>query len=129
MISHKSIIPTKIKCAKNFKNSVFCRFQNRLFDFSQVSIIGDTRNFQSNFFNIQEANNGDILTNPLLKNLKQLLNIPGDYINNVTLSKRCDIWEERPVFISSNDDIYNLGHFFEDLMTTWVMIVMSQRYI
>lgn len=37
----------------------------------------------------------------------------------------CDIVESRPTFVLSNDDIFNLGHYINDVMNIWNMIVLS----
>ena len=100
-----------------------------MLDFSQVQIIGNIRSFGSRFFNIKLNQSDDMSEHPLLQHIQASLNIPsGDLITIASLSDDiCDIWEEKPVFLSSNDDIYNLGHFSEDLITTWAMVVMSNR--
>jgi hypothetical protein len=56
--------------------------------------------------------------------LNEVLVSNGD--SNVSTLK-CDVIESRPVFLLSNDDIYNLGHFSNDLMGIWSMIMMSGR--
>lgn len=37
----------------------------------------------------------------------------------------CDVVENRPVFIISHDDIYNLAHFINDVMNIWLMRLLA----
>jgi hypothetical protein len=59
-------------------------------------------------------------------------NIPGLVHHTTTSSTfdfksqaRCDIIESRPTFILSNDDIFNLGHYSNDVMNVWNMLVLA----
>lgn len=40
---------------------------------------------------------------------------------------QCDIYEERPAFVLSNDDIFNLGHYINDVIGIWAMTVLASR--
>ena len=42
------------------------------------------------------------------------------------MHSNCDIIETRPTFILSNDDIYNLGHYYNDLIGIWGMLTLSK---
>jgi hypothetical protein len=37
----------------------------------------------------------------------------------------CDVVENRPTFIVSHDDIYNLAHFMNDAGNVWTMLLLS----
>lgn len=37
----------------------------------------------------------------------------------------CDLIEKRPTFVLSNDDIFNLGHYYNDVMGVWGMLVLA----
>jgi len=41
------------------------------------------------------------------------------------MQAQCDIVETRPTFVLSNDDIFNLAHYFNDLMGVWGMLALS----
>lgn len=41
------------------------------------------------------------------------------------MAAQCDIIETRPTFVLSNDDIFNLAHYFNDLMGVWGMLMLS----
>lgn len=41
------------------------------------------------------------------------------------LEAQCDIVETRPTFVVSNDDIYNLGHYYNDVMGVWGMLTLA----
>lgn len=38
---------------------------------------------------------------------------------------KCDVIENRPTFILSNDDIFNLGHYYNDVMGIWGMLTLA----
>ena len=40
-------------------------------------------------------------------------------------ANKCDIIETRPAFVLSNDDIFNLGHYINDVMNVWNMLMLS----
>lgn len=40
---------------------------------------------------------------------------------------RCDVTENRPTFVLSNDDIYNLGHYINDVMMVWNMVTLANK--
>ena len=39
----------------------------------------------------------------------------------------CDVHEKRPAFVMSNDDIYNLGHYMNDVMGVWCMLLLANK--
>ena len=43
-------------------------------------------------------------------------------------TKDCSYVETRPTFILSNDDIFNLGHYMNDVIGIWSMMLISNAY-
>lgn len=108
-----------VKCATNYKSNTFCKLQNVTLDFSKLKLATDvTRKFDDGFLTIYNKNGGN--------NLKYL-DIPGMIIDKTTNIPICDIYETRPTFVVSNDDIFNLGHYMNDVMSIWSMLVLSNR--
>lgn len=110
-----------VSCAHDVKTSTFCRFQNVILDFSKVRYVGRSRAFDSEFFNVY----AEEFTTPSID-----MAIPGlqQHImtrNQAIESNHCDVFESRPVFLLSNDDIYNLGHYSDDLISMWHMLALS----
>ena len=109
-----------VTCATNYKSNTFCKLQNVTLDFSKLKLATDiTRKFEDGFVTIYDKNGGN--------NLKYLSDIPGTIIDRTGNIPKCDIYETKPTFIVSNDDIFNLGHYMNDVMSIWSMLVMSNR--
>ena len=113
---------SKVRCGLNSKNSLFCKFNNIRIDYSKSSINGESRSFDKGFFTTY-----GIQTN-------QYFDIPGSMnidssSNNLKWmeSNECDIIETTPTFLTSNDDIFNLAHYINDVMDVWTMIMISGK--
>ena len=50
-----------------------------------------------------------------------------DYLYNKYFRNECDIIETTPTFLTSNDDIFNLAHYINDVMDVWTMIMISGK--
>lgn len=112
-----------VSCAHDVKTSTFCRFQNVTLDFSKVKYMKKSRTFEDGFFNIfAEEFKGPVD-----------MDIPGLKLHTmsreqaVEANQQCHVFESRPVFLLSNDDIYNLGHYSDDLISMWHMLVLAGR--
>lgn len=90
-------------------------------DFSKMTPHGLTRSFSSGFVTL--------FGRPLQESI--LPHVPGLHLQSPEASfdllkdGSCDLVEARPTFILSNDDIFNLGHFSNDLMNVWNMLVLG----
>ena len=113
---------SKVRCGLNSKNSLFCKFVNIRIDYSKSSINGESRSFHKGFFTTYGIQT------------ERYIDIPGSTnidssSNNLKWmqSDECDIIETTPTFLTSNDDIFNLGHYINDVMDVWTMIMISGR--
>ena len=56
------------------------------------------------------------------------MDIPGlEYSSDPAALASCDVTVRKSTFLLSNDDIYTLGHYSNDLMTIWNILVMANR--
>ena len=114
---------SSVNCAVNEKAYSFCKFSNVTVDFRRVQEIGTTRQFEYGFFstygeNLNEDFQFDI---PGMAHVVQLR----DRIDES--AEEYDSLERRPSFIISNDDIFNLGHYMNDVMNVWHMSLMAGK--
>lgn len=106
-----------VKCASNFKESTFCQLKSTVLDFSKLGVQGQSRSFGSGFLQAFGEK----------KQLFSAPDVPGRELRDDATSGRCDETESRPTFVVSNDDIFNLGHYINDVMGVWAMLVMANR--
>jgi hypothetical protein len=108
-------------CAKNLKTSTLCQFSNVVMDFSQAVAVGKSRNFYKGFLTTY----GKVIAPSLDPGIpgRSHMNIPFGSDPNL----KCDEEEIRPTFVLSNDDIYNLGHYYNDLVGIWALTVLAKR--
>lgn len=96
--------------------------KNVTMDFSKMSHHGGTRQFSSGFLTVygamHHANYSALPAYPGLVYAQP--HIPYD-------PTQCDSTEHRPTYILSNDDIFNLGHYMNDVLTVWQMVTMSNH--
>jgi len=112
---------SKVVCGADIKTSTFCRYSNVLVDFGKAKIHGASRSFERGFVTTY----GQLVKGvefPAIPGLAHV-SVPAHSVAPMP----CDVTEERPVFVMSNDDIFNLGHYMNDVMTVWNMIMLSQR--
>eukprot|EP01038_Epipyxis_sp_PR26KG_P009462 gene9462-12748_t len=110
-----------LSCITNLKTSSFCQFQNVIVDFSKLHVVGSSRGFSNGFLTTYGN---------LIKHVEAVL--PGIHHKQMStlsynLSSHCDYIETRPTFVLSNDDIFNLGHYINDVMNIWNMIVIANK--
>lgn len=112
-----------IECVTSHKANSFCKLSNVTLDFSKVRIGSDARSFANGFVTTHGHSNTKVIPSP-------------GYRHSATLSSRaedikemsqCDEWEERPAFVLSNDDPFNLSHYMNDVMMIWSMLVLAGR--
>jgi hypothetical protein len=110
-----------VDCRENVKACLLCRYDNTSMDFSKVRTIGASREFSKGFLTTY----GKLQSGPYASN-----NINAVGKDHVSLPKNahpvthCDVYEDRPVLVLSNDDIFNIGHYINDVATIWNMLVM-----
>lgn len=113
-----------VKCAPNLQSTIFCQSLNIVIDFSKAEINGQTRMFKMGFVQAFGKINKD--HEHLLPDIPgfQHIQVDNNYDN---IDMRCDIIEDKPTYILSNDDIFNLGHYINDVMMIWSMVVLSNH--
>ena len=129
----KSPKSSQVSCGLNNKNSLFCKMTNVRIDFSKSQINGDSRSFRSGFFQTYGTQDVSTIGNDKVLKLIESL-APGTVHidssrNNLKWmeNEECDVIETSPTFLTSNDDIFNLAHYMNDVMDMWTMIFLSKR--
>ena len=112
-----------VTCGSEIKTSTFCRYANVVVDFSKATVSLSSRAFARGFVHTYGE---------LDQSAGDFPDVPGILHEHVGRSEahkdmRCDEIEKRPVFVISNDDIFNLGHYMNDVMTVWNMVTLSKR--
>lgn len=111
-----------VNCAIDIKQSTFCRSKRVVMDFSKLGSAGPSRSFGTGFYTTY----GDRLSKLGKPEIPGKLHIP-DEGRVYDESRECDEVETRPTFVISNDDIYNLGHYINDVALVWNMAVLANR--
>lgn len=125
-----------IKCNKNVLGTTFCKNTNIQINYNKMSESKGNRNFQNGFITTYGKLYGDINMPPDTVGRQHVdvdaaTTSSSSYKNNSNAQFNqpkemvCDIYETRPTFVLSNDDIYNLGHYYNDVISIWNMIVLS----
>jgi hypothetical protein len=91
-------------------------------DFGKLGTAGPSRSFGTGFYTTY----GDRQSKLRKPEIPGKLHIP-DEGRVYDESKECDAVETRPTFVISNDDIYNLGHYINDVALVWNMAVLANR--
>jgi hypothetical protein len=108
---------SEVKCATNLKATVYCRSKDVVIDFSKAKPSGLSRSFSRGFLQTYGTRT---------KGKGGLPEVPGlQHIDDANADMHCDEVEERPTFVLSNDDIGNLGHYINDVMMIWNMVVLA----
>lgn len=128
LINQRLIITgdSNVNCAANVGTYAFCKFSNVTIDFSRGMPRGIRRYFKDGFF----TSRGYLLEN------RYSFDIPGWHHIEMNDSMKDDDVKDfaqpdeveiRPTFIISNDDIFNLGHYMNDVMNVWQMTILAGR--
>jgi hypothetical protein len=108
------------------------QYGNVMLDFSKITTHSTSRSFSEGFLTARGE----------MKNFAHIPKVPGFLVQEGTTNNHalrageispelalmhadCDIVESRPTFVLSNDDIYNLGHYYNDVMGIWGMLAMA----
>ncbi len=119
---------SNVACIEELKTSTLCRMENVEIDYSRMKTGLSMRNFKPGFV--------QTFGKMVYKNFQEKKNFPpfeilgklhrsGERAIHDTKEHMCDIIESRPTFIMSNDDIYNIGHYFNDIMAVWASSVLA----
>jgi hypothetical protein len=117
VIFNQSTGHSSMECAVSSKNSQFCNLHNVVIDFSKIHNDGSSRHFSNGFVTLY--NN---ITSLSQHSISSPIPMGFDITNKPFDPLICDSYEERPTFIMSHDDIYNLGHNMNDVMIVWAMM-------
>jgi len=114
---------SSVVCGTDIKTATFCRYSNVVVDFGKASVSGSGRSFVRGFLTTFGQLEGKQSEFP---------EIPGRVHVNVPEGQApadmgCDASESRPVFVMSNDDIFNLAHYMNDVMTVWGMLLLAKK--
>jgi len=124
-----------VSCASNVKASTFCRLVNVQLDFSKIYVSGKQRSFELGFLKtfgkkVAQFSAPEV---PGRQHIETSHSRPTSSLSDPLAAEsrpsemKCDEIETRPTFIVSNDDIYNLGHYINDVMGVWAAVVMANK--
>jgi hypothetical protein len=102
------------------------QYRDVVMDFGKAHVHSSSRTFDEGFLTVH----GEML------NYAHAPKVPGWAVRSTNGAKdskgaveamheRCDVVEHRPTFVLSNDDIFNLGHYYNDVMGIWGMLTMA----
>jgi hypothetical protein len=90
---------------------------NVTLDFSKMKSIGQSRSFATGFLTMfGDLDNTERSYLPLYAGMRAV---------SANTQSDCDIIESRSVYMLSNDDIYNLGHYINDVIMTWALLILT----
>jgi hypothetical protein len=104
----------------------YMQYRDVVMDFGKAHVHSSSRTFDEGFLTVH----GEML------NYAHAPKVPGWAVRSTNGAKeikevaeamheRCDVIERRPTFVLSNDDIFNLGHYYNDVMGIWGMLTMA----
>ena len=120
-----SLESSRVDCAVDIKTSTFCRSERVVLDFGMLGKQGSSRSFGRGFYTTYGERTGRGGNKPEIAGKRHIS--PGDGRYEEASSSVCDYVEKRPTFVISNDDIYNLGHYINDVASVWNMAVLAGR--
>jgi hypothetical protein len=134
--STSAAFATNITCIVDYKTTSYCDLRNVRMDFSKMSDVGASRSFSSGFLSLYGERDREFGALPMYPGIAIESSIDEASETTTTTTKKgkgtengpvCDVVETRPTFVLSNDDIFNLGHYINDVMGVWAMTVLSRR--
>lgn len=97
------------------RTATYCELSEVMLDFSKAKVQGLSRGFESGFLTIHgDINHAALPLYPGIRNPKTAFN-----------RDVCDRYEDSTAFLLSNDDIFNLGHYINDVMMVWAQMAMT----
>ena len=120
---------SKIDCIEELKSSTFCRMRNVTVDYTKAPVAGGTRSFKGGTRSFKP---GFVTAYGIAKQSSKEFEpkgVSGKLIRAGGPPKvaQCEVTEKRPTFIMSNDDIFNLGHYMNDIMAVWNMLMLANK--
>ena len=110
----------KVSCFRSPYGHHMCKLMDVVIDFSRMTTAGRSRSFSSGFLQVP-LTSGDVhVVKGVMADVKGW-RFEGDG------KTKADLEVTSPVFVNSNDDIGNLMHNMNDVMTVWAMLKLSQR--
>eukprot|EP01040_Poterioochromonas_malhamensis_P014623 gene14623-16212_t len=113
-----------VKCIQDYKTTSYCKMENVVLNFNQIQTHGGARGYSNGFLNFYgkqyEENKSFLPVYPGISSISDR-RVPSP------ATQDCSKKETRPTFILSNDDIFNLGHYMNDVMGIWSMSVLANR--
>jgi hypothetical protein len=102
------------------------QYRDVVMDFGKAHVHSSSRTFDEGFLTVH----GEMV------NYAHAPKVPGWAVRSTNgamnskeaveaMHERCDVIERRPTFVLSNDDIFNLGHYYNDVMGIWGMLTMA----
>jgi len=102
---------------------LYDQMQRVVVDFSKMATHSGTRHFAPGFLTLYgKLHAGNYSAMPLYPGLRH--DTGTTYQQAV---QTCELVERRPAFVLSNDDIFNLGHYINDVIAIWSMAVLAHR--
>ncbi|RYG69101.1 glycosyltransferase family 61 protein [archaeon] len=96
----------------------YLQMENVMMDFSKMNEGGSSRSFQAGFLTIFGAiDHKERAYLPIYPGLHTQFGHPS----------QCTTYANDTVYMLSNDDIFNLGHYMNDVMNVWMQIVMTEQ--
>ncbi len=121
----EAVESSRVDCAVDIKTSTFCRSERVVVDFAKLGTSGTSRSFGRGFYTTYGERTGTWPDKPEIPGKRHISPESGRY--DEMSSSVCDYVEKRPAFVISNDDIYNLGHYINDVAAVWNMAVLANR--
>ena len=118
-----------VKCIEELKTPTFCKMKNVLVDFSRMNTGHSSRSFDPGFLQTYgnlidstgRGGRGGKSYKP--QDVGGKIHREGKRVEHPDTA--CNEIETRPTFVMSNDDIFNLGHYMNDVMAVWVASVLA----
>jgi hypothetical protein len=110
-----------IECVVSSKENQFCRLTNVTLNFAKVKIDSSTRVFSPGFIETHGTKSTDSEPGPGHLHI----NTPSLSVSDVEKVGTCDHWETRPTFFLSNDDPFNLSHYYNEVIMIWSMLLLA----
>ena len=107
-----------LECITSNKANKFCKFNNGTVDFSKSTVLSASREFSNGFLISHGQHHNEDPPLPGYKHIETASLNPKDI-------KDCTVWETRPTFVLSNDDVFNLSHYMNDVIMIWSMLILA----
>jgi hypothetical protein len=114
---------SEVSCGVDVKTTTFCQMKEVVVDFGKMAVRDGSREFQSGFVTMFGSPTRHFGKLPAYPGVKHVSSVTPPSVS----AGSCDRVESRPTFVLSNDDIFNLGHYMNDVMGIWNMMTLSNQ--